>query len=233
MKSSPELHPAQVHVLRTLLFTPETTFSQLLPSDITSDHFTFHLKSLLEARLVTKLESGRYTLTDSGKEFANRLDTDKRVLERQAKVTVLLVPVRQRAGQTEYLVQRRLKQPFYGHIGFASGKIGWGESVLTAAARELSEETGLTAQLRLCGVKHKMDTQQGKLLEDKFFFVVRCDVTDETGFVSAFEGGSNHWHTRQEIAALHPLFDGVDGSIEMVSAEGLSFVEATYEVATY
>jgi len=235
MKPTLELLAVQAHILRTLLFIPEASFSNLQPQGITSDHFTFHLKSLVEAGLLERV-GDKYSLTARGKEFANQLDTDTKTIERQAKLSVLLVPVRQRQGKTEYLVQQRLKQPFYGYIGFASGKIGWGESVLSAAARELREETGLTAtELRLCGVKHKTDVQanDGALLEDKYFFTVRCEISDETGFTPQFEGGSNHWHTREEIAKLTPLFDGVDGSVAMAENPQLTFVEATYQVEGY
>lgn len=49
-------------------------------------------------------------------------------------------------GKKQYLVQTRLKDPFFGYHGYVTGKIRWGEKILEAAKRELLEETGMTAE---------------------------------------------------------------------------------------
>ena len=54
-------------------------------------------------------------------------------------------------SEGKFLAQQRLKQPFYGFWGRPTGKVGWGETILETAARELMEETGLTADLRVAG----------------------------------------------------------------------------------
>lgn len=228
-----EVHPVQVSILQVLLFNPEARFAELNVQDLTTDHFSFHIKRLVEVGLVQKNSRGKYTLTARGKEFANRFDTEESLLERQAKIAVLVCPVRNTGNAKEYLIQRRLKQPYYGYHGFITGKIRWGESPPAAARRELKEETGLGGTVKLVGIKHKVDySQNGKLLEDKYFFVYRA--TDLAGRLKIkFEGGRNDWLSKKEVLSIDKLFDGVDESLEMISQDDLVYSESRYEVSGY
>ncbi len=201
-----ELHQVQTEILHRLLFVPTAAFHELVPAAMTSDHFTFHLKKMVEHGLVAKNEDGLYALTITGKEFANRYDTDHKVMERQGKVAVLLLITRDLEGEVQYLIQKRVKQPYYGFYGRPTGKIKWGETILEGAARELMEETGLVASLSVVGIEHKVDRDpEGKLLEDKYFFLVR-GVECEGDLLPVFEGGENYWMTSEEIAALTETF---------------------------
>ena len=157
MNTQSDLHPIQAKILRVLLFKPLARFSELNGSGLSNDHFTFHINRLVEIGLVEKL-GGKYQLTTVGKEFANRLDTDTTQIERQAKTAILIVAVRQEGDQPQYLMQQRLKQPYFGFHGFISGKVRWGEEILVAADRELIEEAGLQGGKKtLMGIEHKMD----------------------------------------------------------------------------
>ncbi|HSX06160.1 MAG TPA: NUDIX domain-containing protein [Candidatus Saccharimonadia bacterium] len=199
------LHPAHVAILRVLLFTPSARFAELQKaSELTSDHFNFYLKQLLDEGYVIKDSSGVYMLTGKGKEFANRFDTDTRTVERQPKVAVCLV-IHDEDGRT--LMQQRLKQPFYGYWGRPTGKIRWGETILEAAARELMEETGLAATLSFHSIYHKMDfnKQTGDMLEDKIFFIIH-GTKPQGELQTEFEGGRNQWMTVSEIAKLEQSF---------------------------
>lgn len=206
MSIDKQLHPAHVAILHVLLFRPDARFAELQKaSELSSDHFNFYLKQLVDEKFVTKNGAGAYHLTQKGKEFANRFDTEERKVERQPKAAVCLM-IRRSDGKQ--LVQQRLKQPFYGYWGRPTGKIRWGETILEAAARELMEETGLEADLAFESIYHKMDYEQGtgKLLEDKIFFIVGC--TNPRGqLIEEFEGGRNEWMTQEEYAS-QPLSFG-------------------------
>ncbi len=226
------MHPIQTKILRVLLFTPSARFTDLNATGITSDHFNFHIKSLCDNGFAQKEDGGSYTLTTKGKEFANRLDTDHVdvVVEKQAKIGALVCCIRERDGKKEYLVQQRLKQPFYGFHGFVTGKIKIGETVEEAAVRELEEETGLAAMLTLSGVKHKMDYDtEGNLLEDKYFFLFRGDQT-KGELTEVFEGGRNIWLTKEEIFKLPNVFDGVAETLKLAEEGGIGFIETKYTV---
>lgn len=232
MSVESELHPMQTAILRTLLFAPQARFAQLNTLKVSTDHFTFHLKRLITIGLVEK-QGPHYALTTTGKETANRLDTITATFEKQAKVGVLVVAVRQHNGHQEFLVQKRLKQPYYGFHGFVTGKVHWSETLTEAAARELQEETELAASMKLVGIKHKMDyNPQGQILEDKYFFVFRASWPSGK-LVFKFEGGENLWLTRKEILSLPQLFDGVEETLKMVQGNRLLFAEDKYTVSRY
>jgi 8-oxo-dGTP diphosphatase len=225
------IHEVQTSILRELLFLPSAGFAELQKSTkLTSDHFTFHIQRLVDIGLVERESHGKYRLTVKGKEYANRLDTDERAIERQGKIAVLVVPVRTRqSGETEYMVQKRKKQPFYGYHGFMTGKLRWGETVSEGAARELEEETGMAAKITIKGMYHKMDyTDDGQMLEDKHFYVVRADAPTGT-FTEAFEGGENYWYTLDEIAKLETAFAGMDTVVEAITQPSVIFWETAFK----
>lgn len=230
------MHQIQNNVLRTLLFKEKLKFSQVNLDKISHDQFNFHLKSLIKNGLVIKDLAGFYSLTKQGKEYANRLDTDssKVQVERQAKVAVLVAAVRGSGKNKKYLVQQRLKQPFYGFYGFISGKIKWGETVFEAAQRELLEEANLKAKFEFCGIEHKMDyTPDGEILEDKYFYL--CLAKRSQGELqNDFEGGKNVWLTRAQIKKLPNLFPDVFQTIKMIEqAKKPSFFEKKYIAKVY
>jgi ADP-ribose pyrophosphatase YjhB (NUDIX family) len=232
MKLEIEIHPAQAEILKTLLFNKSARFTELNTTKIGSDHFTFHLKRLLELGLLEKMADDRYELTNTGKEFANRLDTDVNQIERQAKVAVRMIGVRFLEDKKEYLIQQRLKQPFFGFYGTIGGKVKWGETLFEAGERELLEETGLTGKLTFIGIQHKLDYSKGDLLEDKFFFLLRCeDLKGE--LLENFEGGKNLWITKEEIFKLPDVFPNMPEVIKMIDADEISFFEKRYEVEKY
>lgn len=228
MSYEPTIHEAQTAILRHLLFVPGANFAELQKkTHLTSDHFTFHIKKLLESRYVQK--SGTvYTLTPKGKEYANRLDTDEFEIEKQPKVSVALVVERNIDGRREFIAQQRRKQPYYGFWGRLGGKVRWGESFEDAAARELEEETGLTGTFTLCTIFRKRDYRKetGDLLEDKVFVIMHC--TDAKGeLMSDFEGGHNEWLTQEEFAAKDTIFESAREFVSLIDG-GVSYHAQEY-----
>lgn len=199
------IHSIQTAILRELLFLPTARFADLQKSTaLDSDHFKFHIARLVELEYVIKNSDGSYSLSAHGKEYANKLDTDKSTIERQAKSAVIIVLT---DDTGKLLVQERLKHPYYGFWGFPGGKIRWGETILQAAERELKEETGLSARLTYQGVYHEQvashETQE--ILEDKIFHIVK-GVSPNGNMLDVFEGGSNAWLSESEIAKKQHVY---------------------------
>ncbi|HUW21368.1 MAG TPA: NUDIX domain-containing protein [Candidatus Bathyarchaeia archaeon] len=227
------IHSIQAQVLMALLFKRKARFSELNSDKIPTDHFTFHLKQLVNQALVKKIGNGKYCLTNQGKEFANRFDTERAKFEKQAKIGVVVCGVKLANGVRKYLVQQRLKQPFYGYYGFVSGKIRFGETVSETAVREFQEETGLTGQFSLTGIEHKMDfSEKGELLEDKFFFIFR--VKKPLGkLVKSFAGGRNQWLAKKEIEKLDKRFGDVMAIIKVLEQRKFTFWENKFIVSGF
>lgn len=213
-----KIHDAQVAILRELLFHPEAGYANMQkPTGLTSDHFNFHITRLMDLGYVEKVKKGLYRLTQKGKEYSNKLDTDTNTVERQPKVAVILATENDKG---QWLFQERLKQPYYGFWGFPSGKIRWGELIKETAARELLEETGLSADYRIAGLYHEIvrSKETDEILEDKQFFLIHC--TNPKGELMAdFEGGHNEWRLPQEVIGKERHFDSVEIEIDMAYGE--------------
>ena len=223
------VHEAQIAIIRYLLFRPHAGFAELQKAtDLTSDHFTFHLHKLIEVGYLEK-DGTRYTLTSQGKEYANRMDTDENVIEKQPKVSVAITLERRNANdEREFLFQQRKKNPYFDFWGRVGGKIRWGESILEAARRELKEETGLEADMEYKLLYHKRDfnKESGELLEDKIFLCVYG--TNYRGeLVDKFEGGVNKWMTIEEFHRQDKRFTSVDDFTQLME-DGETFAEREY-----
>lgn len=230
-----EAHQAQMSILRTLLIGRTASFSDLSrAAKLTNDHANFHVKQLVAAGMAEHVPHsyGQYQLTRKGKEYANRMDTDELVIEKQPK---LVVDIGIERANGTFLFQERRKQPYYGYWGFPTGKIRWGETMLEAAARELMEETGLTAHLRVIGTHHKLDyDENGEMLEDKYLILVHG--TDPKGdLIVETETHINHWLTPEEYRQRDKRFGDIDETLGYIrgSAPFMSETEYHYNADAY
>ena len=221
-----KIHEAQTKILRELLFKPLAGYALLQkPTGLSSDHFNFHIARLVEIGYVEKLARGKYRLTARGKEYANKLDTDANVIERQPKSAVILAVQK----GNKFLFQERLKHPYYGFWCFPTGKIRWGETILQAAARELREETALEADYKYKGIYHEQvfQAETGEQLEDKIFHVVLC--TNVKGKLKVqFEGGRNQWASLAEAGNQPKIFESYKLEADIALGK-LDFVERVVE----
>ncbi len=230
-----DAHVAQMHVLRTLLVGRGATFSQLTKAtSLTSDHANFHIKKLIAAGMVAHVPKsyGQYQLTRKGKEYANRMDTEELVMEKQPKI-VVDIGIERDDGM--FLFQERSKQPYYGYWGFPTGKIRWGETMVQAAARELKEETGLEADLRVVGMHHKLDyDSEGAFLEDKYLVLVHG--TNPRGeLVAQTETHANHWLTPEEYHGIERRFGDIHETLRYLRSDSpfVSETSYTYDPTAY
>lgn len=201
MSHEATIHEAQTKILRELLFLPATNFADLQRvSGLESDHVKFHIKRLVELGYVEKV-GAKYKLSIKGKEYANKLDTDAGVIERQPKVAVMLIIEREVDGEKQYIFQERTKHPYYGYWGPPTGKIRWGESIYKTATRELKEETGLDGEFEYRGLNHErvQHERTGEIVEDKMFHLMFTNkVSGE--LIEQFDGGRNAWRTLKQMA---------------------------------
>lgn len=215
MSHEAQIHEAQTKILRELLFLPQCKFAELQKvSGLESDHVKFHIKRLVELGYVDKT-GAVYSLSIKGKEYANKLDTDAGVIERQPKIAVMLIIERTYEGVKQYLLQERLKQPYYGFWGPPTGKIRWGESIIEAAARELKEETGLYGEFEFRGINHErvIHDSTGEIVEDKIFNLMFCDKA-HGNMINRFDGGRNVWRSLQEMKHETKKYKSFDQEME-------------------
>lgn len=226
-------HKAQMKILRVMLLADGASFAELArAADMTNDHANFHLQQLVKNEYVRKVlkAHGKYELTRSGKEYANRMDTDEAQIEKQPKLSVVLVIERE---DGLHLQQQRLKQPYYGFWGHLTGKIRWGETMLEAAARELFEETGLVATLRVAGFYHKLDydNESDDLLEDKYFCIVH-GTSPKGVLLTETDGQHNEWMTIEEFEKKDKKFGSVVETIDIIQGAKVQVREKKYRYSS-
>jgi ADP-ribose pyrophosphatase YjhB (NUDIX family) len=221
-----KIHEVQTLILRDLLFVKSARFADVQKnSGLDSDHFKFHIGRLVEIGYVDKTQKGEYMLTIIGKEYANKLDTDAGVIERQPKVVVMLVIEREASGTKEYLLQQRRKHPYYGFWGAPTGKVRWGESIIDAASRELKEETGLNGKFEHRGIFHErvMHDTNGEIVEDKIFHIMLCQKASGE-LIDDFEGGHNEWRSFDDMKNEKNTYKSFYQEME-IGIKGISYVE--------
>ncbi|HMS31410.1 MAG TPA: NUDIX domain-containing protein [Candidatus Saccharibacteria bacterium] len=214
-----KIHNAQTLILRELLFHPSAGFAELQkPTGLSSDHFNFHISRLIDLDLVEKVTRGKYRLTRRGKEYANKLDTEKNTIERQPKISVILVIWKDNTKQ-QILLQERLKNPYFGFWGYPTGKISWGETILQTAQRELQEETGLSGQFTYYGIyhEHAKADDSDELLEDKIFLIT--ETVGPTGSLTDAEGCHNEWVNLSDALNFEKKFPGFTTVQEIISGK--------------
>ena len=196
------LHRAQLSILTALRHTDAARFSDLMqPTGLTSDTFKFHIRKLVHAGIVEKIDTGEYRLTLRGKEIANITNQETRTIRRQPKLSVLLVISRTSVdGQTEYLVQQRLRNPFYGYWGFPTGPINWGETPEQTALHECEKQIGISTSFSVRAFYREQDynSETSEILEDKLFTVLTGKLGGNDVFIS-WKGGRNEWMTAEQL----------------------------------
>lgn len=229
-----ELHKIQMLILRELLFNPNSRFSDLNIQGLSNDHFSYHINVLIEKGLVDKKNS-RYSLTNDGKEFANRMDTDNSEIEKQPKVAVIIVVTKNINGKKHLLVQERTKEPYFGYHGFITGKIRYGEKVSETAMRELEEESGLEEgeiNIKRIVHDHVVLEDSGDLVEDKMFYVVL--ISNPKGELIDTRNGKNKWITEKEFYDLKKKYYNEDNIYKISQSKGdMDFVEKTYFIKEF
>lgn len=235
MKADPQLHPAQTSVLYALRHTKDARFSELLKNtSMESDVFKFHVRKLQSLGLITKQASGNYSLSAVGKEFANRLDEESGELLKQPKPSIIMVVRSKKRGETYFLSQKRLREPFRNFWGVISAPIIAGQSVLDIAASELLKQTGIRADFVVRGSVRVIDyDDKDILLEDKLFTILTADIEDCPP-PHAWYSGESMWTTRAELLARKPVFPMTSQILEFIDSDDV-FLELThhYDSADY
>lgn len=114
-------------------------FSELRPKKIDTNHFTYHLKSLMKSGYIIKTDEG-YTLDRRGLIYVDRASAATMKLRTQPKIITMLV-IKDKDGRV--LLHQRRKQPYINTWTLPYGKFHIDDTSVTAAAmREAREKLG-------------------------------------------------------------------------------------------
>lgn len=202
-------HPTQLRIIKQLKSTKSARFSELKPADMTSDHFNFHIKRLIDAGLIRKLHDGAYSLTTEGKVLANKIDDtkfNKSVTEVQPKTALLFVIGKVFKDQTLYVVKWRTQHPFIDHLVFPTRGLKSGVKIDEMIASYLPFTTGLSGKPEFIGQIRRIDKDSvtGQVFSDILFLVAH--TSEPTGLLTNdHHGAKQFWATEHEILNTKPL----------------------------
>ena len=243
------LHNFQNQILKKLMFSEGLKYSQMKPDpEMENNQFQFHLDQLTKNNFVKK-NGNKYFLDTKGKHYIKKMDNESGEIVKQPHISVRIACVRKveslevtadnkaadKNNENEYLFYKRLKHPYFGCQGFPAGKLEHGEIIKQAAARELLEETNLTADLQLCAVTHYIDLDKNKnVLTDKLMFLFIAQ--NPKGELVQSAEGEYGWVKRSKVKQkITKPFEDIDVVIKELdiidSFDGtITFVESVHEV---
>lgn len=225
------VHIYQQLILKKLIYRKNLSFSELQIQQLSSKHFNYHLKELISKDLIRKIDES-YSLTNEGKDLVGRMDTENMTLEKQPKVSVMIIPYKIENDIRYILVNKRLKQPYLGKVGDYTGKIRFGETALEAAKRELFEETGLTGQLNFVRVIRKMAYKDNEFLQDNILYIFTA--TDLTGeLISQNDDVENFWISNQDLLSHKDIYSTLPYILPVAFGENSGVDELIVEAEGY
>lgn len=226
------LSHAEQSILYILRHTPSTRYSSLQkPTGLESDTFKFHLRKLIKKGFVLK-EGAQYALTPSGKEFANNLHGNQ--IQKQPKLSLFLVVSRtNKGGITEYLLQKRQRNPFFGYTGCLSGPAKWGEEFEMTASNELLKQAGITAHFKVVSFNRTRDySRDNVLLEDKLFVILQTHI-DTKNTIQEWSGGNNMWASLEEIYRMTSVFPQTIDTLRTLGSSRYVSRSLAYDITHY
>lgn len=214
-------HEVQITILKELLFNPEARFAQLNKTGLTNDHFTFHLKHLVEKGLIEKIKDV-YKLTPMGLEIAGRLDVKNLEFVKQPKVGVSICVTRNNGK--EVLMGRRMKDPQKGKIGFYAEKVRFGESLIETAKRCLKNETGLEADFNYAGEIHFIRKENDVIITDVIFTCFKA-INISGNLLEKTPESENFWVKYEDVYNLPNTFSDLERELDLYKKDQLFFEE--------
>jgi hypothetical protein len=140
-------HHIQRSIVYALAFTDNMRFSELQPSDIDNKLFTYHLKKVITAGLVSKTDDGHYTLTSEGRRAGKGALVSRSRSIDHAYSQLLLIIKRPRDGA--WLLYNRATHPSIGLTGFMQASPIPDRSIADVAHDTCYAKTGLTGTFRV------------------------------------------------------------------------------------
>lgn len=133
-------HNIQKNIIDLLTYQKYARFSDLRPSRVDTNLFTYHLKALVKNGMLEKTTAG-YTLGAAGLAYVDRVNSKGKLVRTQPKIITMLV-VQNSDG--DILLQKLTKQPYIDSWTLPYGKLHIEDtSVLAAVEREMQEKLGV------------------------------------------------------------------------------------------
>jgi hypothetical protein len=219
-------HHIQKSIVYDLAFAESLRFSDLKPPELENKAFTYHLKKVMKAGLVEKLDDGRYTLTMKGRRVGKgALKKESRLLDRA--YSILLLAVRN-IEDDAWLLYKRQTQPLLGLVGFMQAQPVAETDARSTAQQTCLEQTGIQAEFAVQGHGYFRVYRKGEL-ESFIHFTLLVGQDPKGELLATAESAGYFWQRTPNFA--HPdMLPNMQTLHKMCEVAPESFVEATFEL---
>ncbi len=219
-KNLDELEITQINkIFQKLMHFPASSFSDLWEKDITSNKFSYYLKKMENQNLIEKKDE-KYFLTLKGKKEAATTDGSTGIVKKRPYIAMLLAI---KKGD-KYVLYKRMKEPYYGNSGFPGAKLEMGEEILSAAKRELLEETGLICDGKLIGIQNLITYNNDELFAHMVQYIILFENPNGK-LVNESREGTYYFKTKKEILSQKKLFPDIPKVIDDIENKKFSVRE--------
>lgn len=218
-------HHIQKNIITFLTEHESARYSEIKPDSIEGNVFTYHLQFLTSQKLITKHDSGAYSLTAKGKLYAinNSLKHDESLQQAHA---IILVCARK---EGKWLLRKRLVHPEFNKIGFIHGEPRPGEAILEAGQRILQKRTSLSGTFTIRGAGYICLIENSDLVSYTSFTLLEASaLTGE--LISRDAHGENSWVYQPDFKSQDMIPSMADLAFE-VQKPGMFFLDKTYAIS--
>lgn len=213
----------QRRIIARLILNQKMTFNQIWGKRGDSNKLAYHINRLVENKILSKSPSG-YCLSAKGKALSALLDGDGKESPHPVMAYVVIIS---KAGKL--LCQERLKEPFRGYVGFVSGNIKFGSSVIDCAIAGVKKQAGLDLKNPVIKGTEEIVTFEG---DEALYHHMISIVTGgcEGELISEMPGKRNRWVTKKQLfdEKLFPkigLDELLDPEVQSVRAFGHRYMK--------
>ncbi len=219
-------HHIQRAIVYRLALKPSVRFSELKPDAIENKLFTYHLKKVIVAGLVSKNPDGKYELTPEGRLLGvHVLERTEAIVDRAYSVLFLVI---RRKTDGAWLLYRRGSHPLYGRAGFMHAIPNAQETSLETAARFCQEKTGLKASFSMLGSGFFRIFENGNL--ESFTNFTLLVGEDAEGTLAGNDTLADYYWTDRIDLNDAALLPNMPTLIELYEAGEPFFVEKTLHI---
>ncbi|MFH0906050.1 MAG: NUDIX domain-containing protein, partial [archaeon] len=200
--SEVKLNLEQEKIIQKLMHSKGLRFKDLKDKIPQSNKLSYHLNTLQDFNLITK-DKEKYKLTIQGKSLCSYLDGSTGKSEKQPVIGVFVIII----DKDKILVQKRLKEPYFGIYGMTGGKLRFEQSIFECAKKELKEETGLSCNLEFKGIStgRTFDIDSKNQIANYIAFVLK-GTNPKGKLIKKTREGENKWFKISDIKKIKNIF---------------------------
>lgn len=217
-------HHIQKDIVYNLSLTDSARFSDLKQDTVENKLFNYHLKKVIAEGLVTKTDSGVYTLTPKGRRVGkDAIKKSDQLIDRAYSVLFLAI---RRQSDGAWLLCKRKAHPLLGKIGFMHAQPSFSERVEVTAHYEALKKTGLDCTFTVHGSGYLRMYEDDNL--ESFTHFTLLESTDAGGELQQLDELAEYfWDVDPDFTADNML-PSIPILADKLAQPGLFFVEQDF-----